>query len=237
MAMRDVAPITPVSPSTTSSRAWFNLEDSTKSTAKPRRKLCFALIAVLATAVLCATLAAVMGGGAAEKLDPRYWYGGWSADDDDDDNDNPIVRLKAEIHKLNASEVAARFGKILPKVKTPSRQQKIDHVVVLYMENHAADHYFGCMGLKGFDSVVGHTFPKDPSNPSEGNVEITCGTANYVCRSGPGYDTFASKFGPGGNPHIYPYSNQSDRYSALHGAAHSGLTAVRMFSPEQVPIK
>ena len=67
---------------------------------------------------------------------------------------------------------------------------------------------------------------------------MTCdGSAPYVCRSGPGYDTFAGKFPAiGGSPHKYPYSAQDDKYSALHGAS-AGGTAVTMFTPEQIPVK
>ena len=65
------------------------------------------------------------------------------------------------------------------------------------MENHAADHFFGCMDLPGFDGIIGHTIPK----PGGGTVEVTCGKADYVCKLGPGYSTFDGKFPPiGGSP-------------------------------------
>ena len=187
---------------------------------------------------LCATIALISGFLYVtlrdnDYYDPRYLPGGWSADDDDDDDDNPIVRLKAELHRLSAAEAKRRFGEILPRGPAPPRQSKIDHFVVLYMENHAADNMFGCMDLPGFDGIRGHTIPK----PLGGTVEVSCGNADYVCKSGPSYDTFAGKFGPGGKPHIYPYSPQSDTHSALHGASKTGQTAVKMYSPEQVPIK
>ena len=46
----------------------------------------------------------------------------------------------------------------------------------------------------------------------------------------------AGKFPRGGRPHFHPYSAQDDKWSALHGAR-AGSTAVRMFSPEQLPVK
>ena len=95
-----------------------------------------------------------------------------------------------------------------PTRPTPPRQKKIDHFVVLYMENHAADNFFGCMDLPGFDGAKGHTLPKDPSDPSKGSFEITCGDAPYVCSGGPGYDTYAGKFKKPAQPHKYPYSEQ-----------------------------
>ena len=125
---------------------------------------------------------------------------------------------------------------MLPLSNPPPRQQKIDHLVVLYMENHAADNFFGCMDLPGFEGIKGHAIPKDPADPSKGEIQITCGEAPYVCSKAPSYDTFAPKFGKSGNPHVYPYSAQGDNFSAYNGASANG-TAVTMFSPEQIPIK
>ena len=104
------------------------------------------------------------------------------------------------------------------------------------MENHAADNFFGCMDLPGFDGIRGHRIPADPADPSKGFINITCGAAPYVCTQGPSYATFNGKFAKDGNPHKYPYSQQSDSYSAWWGAAENG-TAVTMFAPEQVPVK
>eukprot|EP00930_Biecheleria_cincta_P100062 TRINITY_DN91677_c0_g1_i1.p1 TRINITY_DN91677_c0_g1~~TRINITY_DN91677_c0_g1_i1.p1 ORF type:complete len:610 (-),score=110.75 TRINITY_DN91677_c0_g1_i1:521-2080(-) len=104
------------------------------------------------------------------------------------------------------------------------------------MENHAADSFFGCMDLPGFDGIKGHTIPKDPDNPSKGGINVTCGGAQYICAGGPNYDTFAGKFARDGQPHTHPYSTQDDKYSGLHGASEGG-TAVTMFAPEQIPVK
>ena len=98
----------------------------------------------------------------------------------------------------------------------------------------AFDHFFACMDLPGADNGAPRSLFKDPRNHSAGNVSVTCGKAPYVCDGGTGYDTFAPKFGPGGNPHLYPYSPQSDANSGLNGA---GSQAVEMFGPEQLPIK
>jgi len=150
---------------------------------------------------------------------------------------NPTLEeLKADVLRFLPKETAAKVSSILPLSSPPPRQKKIDHVVVLYMENHAADHFFGCMNLPGFDGLHNHTIPKDPDDPSKGEIHVTCGAAPYVCTNGPGYDTWAGKFSKSGNPHQYPYSEQSDKYSGLHGASEGG-TAVTMFAPEQIPIK
>jgi phospholipase C len=164
---------------------------------------------------------------------------GWSSAKPrgEDDPSSPINRLKADLHKLSFEEAKMRFGEINVRGPPPPRQNKVDHFVVLYMENHAADNFFGCMDLPGFDGIKGHKLPKDPSDPSKGTFEVTCGKADYVCKGGPGYDTFAGKFPKtGAMPHIYPYSEQSDVNSALHGATEGGV-ATTMYGPEQIPIK
>ena len=161
---------------------------------------------------------------------------GWSSAKPrgEDDPSSPINRLKADLHKLSFEEAKMRFGEINVRGPPPPRQNKVDHFVVLYMENHAADNFFGCMDLPGFDGIKGHKLPKDPSDPSKGTFEVTCGKADYVCKGGPGYDTFAGKFPKtGAMPHIYPYSAQSDVNSALHGATEGGV-ATTMYGPEQV---
>ena len=66
--------------------------------------------------------------------------------------------------QMTPAELEARFGKVVPIVAAPPRQDKVDHFVVLYMENHAADNFFGCMGLDGFDGIAGgHAVPADPT--------------------------------------------------------------------------
>ena len=96
----------------------------------------------------------------------------------DDDPNSPVYKLKNEIHRLTAEEARMRFGAIEPLSTPPPRQSKVDHFVVLYMENHAADNFFGCMDLPGFDGIKGHTIPKDPTDPSKGTFEVTCGKAD-----------------------------------------------------------
>ena len=169
------------------------------------------------------------------------------AEDEDEDEDEDESAEKWaytefwELMNMTMDEVHHQFGSREPKYPTPPRQSRVDHFIVLYMENHAADHYFGCMGLEGFDGIdpeKGHSFPKDPANASAGIVNVICGNATYVCDGGPGYATFDGKFGaePGHDPHKYPYSPQSDANSGLHGASDGGL-AVHLFGPEQIPIK
>ena len=120
---------------------------------------------------------------------------------------------------------------------------KIDHFVVLMMENRPFDHIFGCLAgegrLPGADGIPkeGRRLYKDPTNHSAGFVTVTCGTANYSCERGPGYSAWTSKFPQNGtavNPNVAAYSNQSDAYSFQQGADGD---AIKMFSPEQLPVK
>ena len=167
-----------------------------------------------------------------------FWPFPTTAEDDDDalEREDGFEALNHELMQLTPEESQRRFGTRKPRLPTPPRQSKIDQFVVLFMENHAADNFFGCMDLPGFDGSKGHSLPRDPSKPWKGNFSISCGDAPYVCSGGPGYDTYAGKFGKDGSPHTYPYPAQSDRNSALHGASEGG-TATRMYSPKQVPIK
>lgn len=147
-----------------------------------------------------------------------------------------IERLKREIHTLHPAEAAARMAAIRHLEQPPPRQSKIDHFVVLYMENHAFDHFLGCMDLPGADGIPrsGRLIPKDPNDPSKGHVNVTCGTAQNVCSHGPGYDFFHSKFKKGANSHEYPYDAQSDNFSYINGAKD---LSIKMFAPEQLPVK
>ena len=116
---------------------------------------------------------------------------------------------------------------------------RIEHFVVLFMENRPFDHYFGCMDLPGADSAATMTrnrsLPVNPNAPSKGPfVNVTCGTATYICSGGNGYTTWDGKFGPGAKTSHYPYSDQSDKYSVKNGAKDS---AVQMFAPSQLPVK
>jgi phospholipase C len=116
---------------------------------------------------------------------------------------------------------------------------KIEHFVVLYMENRPFDHFFGCMDLPGADSAAtmtrNRTLYKDPTDHSKGSVNVTCGTAEYVCgkRGGMHYNLFSGKF-HGGNDARFPYSAQSDDFSYGNGAYDE---SIEMFAPSQLPVK
>jgi phospholipase C len=140
----------------------------------------------------------------------------------------------------------------LPRHRTsaqtsPQSGRKIEHFVVLMMENRPFEHMFGCLAgegrLPGADGAIpqgGKRLYKDPTNHSAGFVTVTCGTANYSCRHGPGYSTWTPKFpknktdSPPVNPNVATYSNQSNAYSYEQGAHDE---AIKMFSPQQLPIK
>ena len=71
----------------------------------------------------------------------------------EDEREEAIEKLKLDLFKLSPAEAEARFGAIGPRGAAPPRQDQVDHFVVLYMENHAADQFFGCMDLPGFDGI------------------------------------------------------------------------------------
>ena len=75
--------------------------------------------------------------------------------------------MLAELHLLTPAEQSARFSQLWDRYKLhtpPPRQTRIDHFVVLLMENRGADTIFGCMGLDGFDGVpaAGKPLYRDP---------------------------------------------------------------------------
>lgn len=93
---------------------------------------------------------------------------------------------------------------------------KIEHVVVLVMENRPFDHFFGLAGeeLPGIDGLNGsESSPVDPTNSSkvsqdskqkirglQGSVSVLDGNATYVCGNGPSQAfsvLCADYFGPG----------------------------------------
>ena len=72
-------------------------------------------------------------------------------------------------------------------------------------------------------------------DPSKGSVQVTCGTANYVCKGGPPSSLWSQKFPTeGAQVSEYPYSPQSDANAYAQGG-HGN--AIEMFSPAQLPVK
>eukprot|EP00040_Diaphanoeca_grandis_P010927 m.55987 g.55987 ORF g.55987 m.55987 type:complete len:100 (+) comp22165_c0_seq2:120-419(+) len=76
-----------------------------------------------------------------------------------------FMRLKSKIHTLSEEQAVARIEELRTLHDAdppPPRQDKVDHVVVLLMENHAFDQMLGCMNLKGADGVPpeGHSIPR-----------------------------------------------------------------------------
>jgi hypothetical protein len=90
------------------------------------------------------------------------------------------------------------------------------------------------MDLPGADNGA----PRTLRRPNGTTVNVTCGDGEYVCSGGPSYSVWTPGFGVGKdvNPNLYPYSPQSDSNAAADGVGPGGF-AVKMFSPEQIPIK
>ena len=77
--------------------------------------------------------------------------------------------------KVLLQEAKARVGPRPPTLMYP--QDKIEHMVVLFVENRASDHIWGCMlgDRPGFDGI--------PSDSAAAKDNITgCGTATLVCK-------------------------------------------------------
>ena len=106
-----------------------------------------------------------------------------------------VQALRETIHTLSQAEALERLTELRMEAEDRPHQGKIDHFVVLLMENHAADNLFGCMNLTGFDGIPpeGHNLPIDPNDSSKGHVTVTCGEAVNVCKRGPSYDLFGGK--------------------------------------------
>ena len=165
--------------------------------------------------------------------------------DDDLNVQEEFELLKRDAQHLDEGEMRKRLKRLrqirLSKASQRSNvheEDKVDHVVVLLMENRAFDHMMGCIDIPGIDGVPpgGHVIPVDPTDPSKGNATIKCGTAKHICSGGPGYNMFSPKFAPHANAHTYPYDEQSDSNSYSNGAT-EGSEAMTAFSPEQVPVK
>ncbi len=122
-----------------------------------------------------------------------------------------ISRLKAELHTLDPALADARIAALAQTAgPPPPRQDKIDHFVVLFMENQASDVFSGCMDIPGLDSIRNATIPKDPTNPAGGSHTFKC-QKEYICSEGPSYDAEA------------PADGTDD--------------VIPAFGPEQIPVK
>ena len=159
------------------------------------------------------------------------------------DASRELHELKVRLSRMTAAQIIDEVGEIKPLGPPPPRQSKIEHFVVLFMENRAFDHMLGCMDLPGLDGIPaeGRQIPVDPRNKSAGFVNVSCGTAKYICNgtrdvgAAWAYSLWDGKFANGSQAKAYPYGPQSDGWSVKNGAGEG--EGVHMFSPEQLPIK
>ena len=115
----------------------------------------------------------------------------------------------------------------------------IKHFLVLFYENRAFDHIFGCSAdeLPGIDGVTpGMGNWIDPNDHSKGFVKVGCGEAEYVCSHDEDHSfggTTKEIWGPNaptGAAMPYPPVTMS-------GYANHSLTSMRAFNASQLPIK
>ena len=122
----------------------------------------------------------------------------------------------------------------------------VTNLVVLYVENHSFDHYFGCATaeLPGIDGLTGNEKQWiDPNDHSKGSVSIRCGASEYVCQHGPGssagrfYEWHKTAiFGAGVPvPDKGPYPNAT--MEGFANVTRGDNVVFDMFSPAQLPIK
>lgn len=157
---------------------------------------------------------------------------------------SPRMReIQKEIATMGPAELLEKFGTVEPMGPAPTHQDKIDHFVVLFMENRAFDHLFGCLDKPGVDGVPkgGHFIPKDPNNESAGTVHVTCGTAKLVCDPGPSMSMWGQHFNSSSSQCTskYPYCGpdaQNDNFSVIGGGLKQDAS-IEMFAPEQLPVK
>ena len=65
------------------------------------------------------------------------------------DHVSAFEALKREIHKLSRADAKERIEQLRRMTPAHGHQDKIDHFVVLLMENHAFDNMLGCMDRPG----------------------------------------------------------------------------------------
>lgn len=144
----------------------------------------------------------------------------------------PLLRItvngplnQAEVCNLDIITVG-RTGKrmrfslllLLTTATTAYRVGDIKHFLVLFAENRAFDHIFGCAkkelpGIDGIPEGAGNWL--DPDDHSKGFVNVTCGTAQYVCHRDEDHSfpsTTTAIFGPGktnGSHAPYPVATMS----------------------------
>ena len=105
--------------------------------------------------------------------------------------------IQQQLPSLSFQEAHALLREARLPARPPAPQSKIEHMVVLFVENRAADHIFGCMlgDRPDFDGIPtrpdgGHwkLFPAEAGSgdkPSSKMVNVSCGTAYQVCRGEP----------------------------------------------------
>ena len=61
------------------------------------------------------------------------------------ERERTFEKLKNTLHTMTPAEADAALTAFPRPSQPPPRQSKIDHFIVLFMENRSPDHVFGCM--------------------------------------------------------------------------------------------
>eukprot|EP01052_Picozoa_sp_SAG31_P030365 SAG31_NODE_3109_length_4665_cov_2.150022_3_plen_204_part_00 len=138
-----------------------------------------------------------------------------------------------------AEQVTATLDK-LRLHQPPPRQRKIDHVVVVMLENRAFDHVLGCMAANkpGVDGIPASGRTLKTINGSA--INLSCGTAQYICTDAHWSvdQIWKPKVAPGSDPSRWPY-NATGAQSDAWAVANGGLSSEggRLFNGSQLPVK
>ena len=143
-----------------------------------------------------------------------------------------IERLKHEVMTLSADQITSRL-EMLRLTAPPPRSRaakKIDHFVVMFLENRAFDHMLGCLasdipGVDGIDPTGGHRIPTATGHTGADGYMLTTGIK--WC-SGGGDLAVPNLFGAGndgGHCPVIPRGWSDQRAVAACEAACSNRTA------------
>src|SRR5579871_817190 len=124
----------------------------------------------------------------------------------------------------------------------PFNDARIEHLVVLMLENRSFDHMLGYSNIPGVDGLTGNESNPDPTNPAGPPIKVS-NDAKYVgdFDPDPGHELFdvnvqifSNKDAtPGAAP---PMMGFVQSYLQVSGKIDRAKNAMKCFSPQRVPV-
>ena len=124
----------------------------------------------------------------------------------------------------------------------PFNDARIEHLVVLMLENRSFDHMLGFCNIPGMDGLTGNEFNPDPTNPAGPPIKVS-NDAKYIgdFDPDPGHELFdvnvqifSNKDAtPGLAP---PMTGFVQSYLQVSGKIERAKNAMKCFSPQRVPV-